>query len=81
MEKAYRTTLRVTYLLDDQYGIYWADDNGGHQDYICTVIGFNNAVRVASGIGYQQVECIVTPCFESEYERQDSLYRNIETKH
>lgn len=81
MSLVYHTTLRVIYLLDDRYGLYWADDDGNNQEYICSVIGFANAVRVASGIGYQQVECIVTPCFESEYERESNLFEMSETKH
>ena len=74
------TTLSVTHLLDDRYGLYWADEDGNNREYICCAFGFSNAIRVARGIGYQQVECVVTPCFESDYEREEKHLQMYETQ-
>jgi hypothetical protein len=45
----------------NRYCLYWVDDDGQNASYIVSVFGFENAVRVANGIGHEQTE-YVTHC-------------------
>lgn len=51
---------------NDQYGLFWQDDDGNNSDFICTVHGFENATRVANGIAHRQCEFVKRPCFKSD---------------
>jgi len=60
-------TLAVRLLTNnDQYGLYWQDDEGNNSDFICTVHGFENAIMVANGIAHRQCEFVKHPCFKSD---------------
>ncbi len=49
----------------DEYSLWWEDEDGEEQ-YICHVYGFDNAVRVATGIAHKQVEYVKHPCFSMQ---------------
>ena len=51
---------------NDQYGLYWQDDNGNNSDFIVAVHGFENAIRVANGIAHRQCEYVKHPGFKSD---------------
>jgi hypothetical protein len=51
---------------NDQYGLFWQDDDGNNSDFICTAYGFENAIRVANGIAHRQYEFVKHPCFKSD---------------
>ena len=60
-------TLAVRLLADnDQYGLYWQDDNGNSSEFIVLVHGFENAIRVANGIAHRQCEYVKHPGFKSD---------------
>tara|TARA_R110000737_G_scaffold327357_1_gene341579 strand:- start:377 stop:592 length:216 start_codon:yes stop_codon:yes gene_type:complete len=47
---------------DELYGIYWTtEDTAEGGEYICSVYGFENAVRVANGIAWEQAEFVIHP--------------------
>ena len=49
-----------------QYGLYWEDCDGNNAEFICYVFGFENAVRVANGISYDQCEFVKHPGFDPD---------------
>jgi hypothetical protein len=55
------TGIKVDHIRDDKYCLYWVDCDGQNAEYITGVYGFENAVRVANGIGHEQAE-YVTHC-------------------
>jgi hypothetical protein len=59
--------INVVRLGRDRYGLYWVDDRDA-EEYICTVYGFENAVRVANGISHEQVEWVKHPGFDPDAE-------------
>ena len=67
-KQIYHNMIIVEHTVYDKYGLYWADENGNSQEFICGVYGFENAVRVANGIAHEQVEFVQTPPFKSDYE-------------
>jgi len=44
-----------------EHCLYWQDEDGNNSEFICVVYGFENAVRVANGIAYEQVEYVKHP--------------------
>ncbi len=50
---------------NDQYGLFWQDDDGNNSDFIVAVHGFENAIRVANGIANRKCEIVKNPCFKS----------------
>ena len=64
METKYFNTIRVMADLftADKFGLYWTDEStadGG--EFICSVYGFENAVRVANGIAHEQADYVIHP--------------------
>jgi len=59
-------TIAVELKNSDQYCLYWQDKDGNNSEFICVVHGFENAIRVANGIAYEQVEFVKHPCFVYE---------------
>jgi hypothetical protein len=51
---------------NDQYGLFWQDDNGNNSDFIVAVHGLENAIRVANGIAHRQCEYVKHPSFKSD---------------
>jgi len=49
---------------ENQFCLYWQDEDGNGSEFICTVYGFNNACRVANGISVEQAEYVKTPAFD-----------------
>lgn len=45
----------------NQFCLYWQDEDGNGSEFICTVYGFENAVRVANGISVDQAEYVKHP--------------------
>ena len=46
---------------ENQFCLYWQDEDGNGSEFICTVYGFDNACRVANGIAVEQAEYVKTP--------------------
>tara|TARA_B110000211_G_C13878400_1_gene464039 strand:- start:258 stop:452 length:195 start_codon:yes stop_codon:yes gene_type:complete len=51
-------TISVENFQHDEYVLYWQDNDGNNSEYICKVHGYENALRVAQGIGHEQAEYI-----------------------
>ena len=47
----------------NQFRLFWQNDDGSQSEFICTVHGFENAIRVAKGIAYEQAEYVKYPAF------------------
>tara|TARA_B100000768_G_scaffold153583_1_gene149863 strand:+ start:451 stop:660 length:210 start_codon:yes stop_codon:yes gene_type:complete len=43
---------------DNTYCLYWQENDGNNSAFICSVYGYENARRVAEGIGHEQAEFI-----------------------
>lgn len=61
MKQEIHNSVRVGRSGTDRYNIYWSTDNEAHDEYICSVHGFDNAIRVANGIAHNQVEYVISP--------------------
>lgn len=46
---------------DNEFCLYWQDEDGNGPEFICTVYGFENAWRVANGISVDQAEYVKGP--------------------
>jgi len=64
--KVHNTVAVRLFTNNDQYGLFWQDDNGNNSDFIVAVHGFENAIRVANGIAHRQCEFVKHPCFKSD---------------
>lgn len=51
--------LIVQYDSEYRFNLWWADKNGENHEYICAVIGLDNAVNAANAIAYGQTECVM----------------------
>ena len=62
MKNIIHNTISVEYgTRSAQHCLYWQDEDGNNSEFICTVYGFDNALRVANGIAYEQVEYVKHP--------------------
>ena len=64
METKYFNTIRVmaSQFTDDKYQLYWSqDDIIAGSEHICSVYGYENAIRVANGIAHEQAEYVIHP--------------------
>ena len=57
-KEIFLNTISVENFQHDEYCLYWQDNDGNNSEYICKVHGYENASRVAQGIGYEQAEYI-----------------------
>ena len=53
---------------NDMFTLDWVDEFGGSSEHICYVFNFENAVRVANGIAYDQCEYVTHPAFNTDGE-------------
>jgi hypothetical protein len=49
---------------NQEFCLYWQEEDGNHLEFICAVYGFENAIRVANGIAHEQVEFVKHPSFD-----------------
>ena len=63
MKNIIHNTIAVEYGISrsNEHCLYWQDEDGNNSEFICVVYGFENAVRVASGIAHEQVEYVKHP--------------------
>tara|TARA_R110000803_G_scaffold35254_1_gene76389 strand:+ start:406 stop:618 length:213 start_codon:yes stop_codon:yes gene_type:complete len=63
MKNIIHNTISVEYGVSrsNEHCLYWQDEDGNNSEFICVVYGFENAVRVANGIAYEQVEYVKHP--------------------
>ena len=56
-------TVRVVLLSHDTglYGLYWYDSESNESQHITNCYGFENTIRVANGIAFEQVEFVQHP--------------------
>ena len=47
----------------NQFILLWQNDDLSETVFICTVHGFENAIRVAKGIAHEQAEYVKYPAF------------------
>ena len=58
--------IKVDHIRADQYCLYWVDADGQNAEHITSVYGFENAVRVANGIAFEQAEFVTHPGFSGD---------------
>jgi len=66
--KVVHNTISVEFLRDDDYGLYFQDDDGNNNEYICMVTGRDSAVEVARRIAKGKVEYVKYDVKELTYE-------------
>ena len=50
--------LIVQYDSGYRFNLWWADKDGENEEYICSVVGLENAVNAANAIAFGQVQCV-----------------------
>ena len=48
---------------ENQFCLFWQNDDLSETVFICTVHGFENDIRVAKGIAHEQAEYVKYPAF------------------